>query len=283
MRKRLGTAMVGVIVALALTATPIFGSGTSRAGAASTPRTWAPGCNGEPYTWSQHPSGIGLTCDGVAIIEKVRWRHWGDATAQATGTLNAAQGCTPSCATAPRRHYAVTILASSIGYCGNRRVYGKITVHYKQAGHLRTITQPTFCSPTGQRPTPHPASMSVPSNPSEFRAQLAGGYFGCAVNEGGQTLCQGVPTTSQGSEPLVQVAKLQPDGQVTSCTEHQGTPVASCFEGNLGDPIPYLSPGQASTVGPFTCTVLKAGVECTVAATRKGFLITPESVTEIGG
>jgi hypothetical protein len=123
----------------------------------------------------------------------------------------------------------------------------------------------------------------VPSNPSEFRVRLAGGGLGCAVNEEGRTLCQGVPTTPEGREPLEQIAKLQSDGQVTSCTEYYAKEVISCFAGNLGDPIPYLSPGQQTTVGPFTCKVRTAGVECTVTATGKGFLITPESVTKVGG
>jgi hypothetical protein len=101
MRKRVGQITVGAIVALILTATPSFASGASRAWAASNGAIWLPGCNGAPYGWTQHPSKIGLTCDSVAIIVDVRWQHWGDATAHGTGTLNLAQGCTPSCATAP--------------------------------------------------------------------------------------------------------------------------------------------------------------------------------------
>ncbi len=120
-----------------------------------------------------------------------------------------------------------------------------------------------------------------PSNPPEFRVRLAGGTLGCDVAVG-QTLCQAVPSAPQASEPLVQVARLQPDGQATSCVA-RGLADDHCLQGDLGDPIPDLSAGQQTTVGPFTCTVLEAGVRCTVTATGKGFLITPASVTLVGG
>jgi hypothetical protein len=140
---------------IALMAAIVVATSIAPAGAAPAP-TWAPGCNGEPTGWSQHPSRIGLTCDSLDIIVGVRWRHWGRPTAQATGTLNAAIGCTPSCAQAPRHHYHVTIIASHIGYCGTRRVYGELTVGFSEAGHARKLVQPTFCSFSGQRPTSTP-------------------------------------------------------------------------------------------------------------------------------
>jgi len=56
-----------------------------------------------------------------------------------------------------------------------------------------------------------------------------------------------------------------------------------CFEGNVGEGTPTLSAGEVDTQGPFTCKVLATGVECTVTATGKGFVITPEAVTEVGG
>jgi hypothetical protein len=282
MRKGLGLAAVSAIVALTLMAAPELASATRGARAASTPTTWAPGCNGGPITWSQHPPELAFTCGGpTAIVVHLRWRHWGNATAQGSGTYEYA-GCTPNCAQARRRRAAATVTASNIGYCGTRRVYGKISVRFAPPGRLKNFSQPTVCSYTGQRPTSRPAPKPAPSNPSEFRVRLAGGTFGCAVGEVGETLCFGVPLTPEGSAPNVQVAKLQSGGQVTACVEH-GLSDVHCFEGNLGDPIPYLSPGQQTTVGPFTCKVLQAGVECTVTATGKGFLLTPEAVTEVGG
>jgi hypothetical protein len=128
----------------------------------------------------------------------------------------------------------------------------------------------------------HLAPPPSPSNPPEFRARLAGGTIGCGLGTEGM-LCQGVPTVPEMSNPIVQVAKLQPTGQLMSCTEYEAAPQAACLEGNMGDPIPNLTAGETSTVGLFTCKVLQTGVECTVTATGKGFLITPESVTEVGG
>lgn len=130
-------------------------------------------------------------------------------------------------------------------------------------------------------PLPPGHAAPLPSNPTEFRVRLAGGTFGCAVGEIEETVCFGAPTTPEGSTASVQVAKLQLTGQVTTCVEH-GSTDDHCFEGNLGDPIPYLSPGQQTTVGPFTCKVLESGVECTVMPIGKGFLITLTTTMSVG-
>jgi hypothetical protein len=286
MRKRMTFIPVGVIVALALMPAGALAAGggraASRAHPASTPRTWTAGCGGEP-DWSQHPSSIGLTCDSVAIIVGLRWRDWGDATAQAAGTLDAAMSCTPNCAEAPRRHYAVRVVASDIGYCGARRVYGEITVYYtgRQSGR-KPVSQPALCSTSGQRPTTHPAPKTAPSNPTEFYARPPGGFITCGIGGGVSeeqlVRCQGALI---GTNPLENVATLRPDGQVETCSRRQQE--VRCFEGNVGENTPTLSAGEADTIGPFTCKILEAGVECTVTATGKGFLITPQGVTEVGG
>jgi hypothetical protein len=130
--------------------------------------------------------------------------------------------------------------------------------------------------------TTHLAPAPLQSNPPEFRVRLAGGGFECSLGVSGM-LCVGAPNAPEGAEPLAQVAKLSSAGEVTRCTESLAKPVESCFVGNFGYPIPYLSFGQQTAVGPFTCKVLETGVECTVTATGKGFLITPQSVTEVGG
>jgi hypothetical protein len=285
MRTRLSFIPVGIIVALAVMATcaptSALASGTSRAGITSAkPTTWAPGCNGEPYDWSQHPSQIGLTCDGVAIIVGLRWRNWDDASAQATGTLNAAVSCTPNCAEAPRRHYAVRVVASDIGYCGTRRVYGDITVHYTESkAHQKPFTQPTLCSTSGQRPTTRPPATHRPPSPTEFYARPPGGFITCIMlGLPPEAVCFGGP---QSSDPPENVATLHPDGQVETCSRHQTE--VRCFEGNAGENTPTLSAGDVDNLGPFTCKVLASGVECTITATGKGFLITPESSTEVGG
>ncbi len=162
--KWLALSSAGLLAVLALEVTPAL-AGVVRGASAATPPTWAPGCNGEPYGWSQRPATVELTCDSVANITGLHWHNWGRATAQALGTLNAATGCTPNCAEAPRRHFAVRVLASNVGYCGARRVYATIAVHYlgAQAHRLKTITQPTFCSLGGARPKRTPPGPAHPS------------------------------------------------------------------------------------------------------------------------
>jgi hypothetical protein len=269
---------LGVVAAVMLVATTAPAGGAAIA--AAKPSVWAPGCNGTPRAWSQHPSQIGLTCDSVDVIVAVRWRRWGDATAEASGTLNAAEGCTPNCAEAPRHHYAVTIVASDIGYCGTRRVYGTITVRYTQAGRRRTISQPTYCTIDDQRPSSRPTPPALPSNPPAFYARPPGGFITCGISgvSEAQLVCYGGRVESN---PLENVASLQTDGQLETCSRHQSE--VRCFEGNVGERTPTLSPGAVDVRGPFTCKVLAAAVGCTVTATGKGFLITSESVTEVGG
>ncbi len=130
--------------------------------------------------------------------------------------------------------------------------------------------------------TTHLAPSPSQSNPPEFRVRLASGGFECSLGIS-DMLCVAAPSAPEGGEALAQVAKLSSAGEVTSCTESLAKPVESCFVGNLGYPIPYLSSGQQTTVGPFTCKVLEAGGECAVTATGKGFVITPQSVMEVGG
>jgi hypothetical protein len=278
MRKGLGLATVGIVVALALLAT---GALASSAGIASAkPTTWAPGCNGEPNGWSQHPTVIAFTCGGpTAIVARLRWVDWGDATARASGAYEYA-GCTPSCAQAPRHRAAATVVASDIGYCATRRVYGEISVRFTPPRRLKNFSQPTFCSYTGQRPTTRPAPKPATSNPTEFYARPPGGFVTCGVAgvAGEEVVCQGA---SQGNDPLENVVTLRPDGQVETCSRHQTE--VRCFEGNVGERTPTLSAGEVDTQGPFTCKVLASGVECTVISTGKGFLITPASVTEVSG
>jgi hypothetical protein len=130
--------------------------------------------------------------------------------------------------------------------------------------------------------TKHLAPTPVISNPTEFYARPPGGFITCGfaggVSEEQLVRCQGAPV---GSNPLESVATLQPDGHLETCSRHQTE--VRCFEGNVGENTPTLSAGAVDAIGPFTCKVLATGVECTVTATGKGFLITPESVTEVGG
>jgi hypothetical protein len=89
---------------------------------------------------------------------------------------------------------------------------------------------------------------------------------------------QAYPSEEAG-EALVQAVTLQLNGQVTKgCSGHE----SECDPGNPGI-APTFATGKVVTVGAFTCKVLETGVECTVTATGKGFVMTPESVTEVGG
>jgi hypothetical protein len=118
-----------------------------------------------------------------------------------------------------------------------------------------------------------------PAKVSEFEARLTSGHVLCALTGGDQLLCEGVPHTSGGGAPPVQVAKLRRDGVLTTCTQQPTDRV--CFEGDFGAPIPSFRPGRHIRVGPFACTVLKTGVRCTVAATGRGFRITPTAVIPV--
>ncbi len=124
------------------------------------------------------------------------------------------------------------------------------------------------------------SSLST-SNPTEFHARLTTVTIGCGIASPQQMACQGIPTTPGGSRPRLQVARLLPDGQVASCAERG--PGDDCRFGDLGERVPDLSPGTQTTVGPFTCKVSDTGVQCTVTATRKGFLITASDIAVVGG
>ena len=59
---------------------------------------------------------------------------------------------------------------------------------------------------------------SGPTNPPEFRAHVSAGFLGCSLSSVG-VLCQAAPTSTGQSNPLVQIAKLQPDGETTNCSD----------------------------------------------------------------
>jgi hypothetical protein len=139
----------------------------------------------------------------------------------------------------------------------------------------------------------HLAPAPVPSKPTAFEVRLPAGFFLCditvspIVGGGGLAGAGGAFCLSHGSRPAEvnwHAANVQSNGDVTSCSEEVSMMRADCYAGQGNDEgLPYLSPRQQTTVGSLTCKVLEAGVECTVTATGKGFLITPESSTEVGG
>lgn len=116
-------------------------------------------------------------------------------------------------------------------------------------------------------------------NPQEFRVQLARGSIACGAYVDDQVACFAGPTVPEGGVRVRQVATLRPDGQVVRCTD--GPRAEPCLQGDLGSPLPTLTTGQRTVIGPSTCTVLEAGVQCTLTATGKGFLITPTDISLI--
>jgi hypothetical protein len=140
--------------------------------------------------------------------------------------------------------------------------------------------------------TTHAAPAPTPST-TGFQVRLSAGFFLCGITlspiagEGGLAEAGGAFCLSHGSRPAEvnwHAANVQSNGDVTSCSEEVSMMRADCYTGQGNDEgLPYLSPGQETTVGPFTCKVLGTGVECTVTATGKGFLMTPESSAEVGG
>jgi hypothetical protein len=153
-------------------------------------------------------------------------------------------------------------------------------------GHPPGASPGFYILEQAKQPTP------PPSDSTGFQVRLTGGFFLCSITlsaSGGEALVNagGAFCLSHGSPPAESnwhAANVQPNGQVTSCSEDVSMMRPDCYSGQGNDiGLSYLSPGQQTTVGPLTCKVLEAGVECTVAATGKGFLITPETVTEVGG
>jgi hypothetical protein len=122
------------------------------------------------------------------------------------------------------------------------------------------------------------ATPGPPSPTTEFYANVAGGRIGCGLGPMSQMICMGIPA---GTEPLVQVAMVFPSGSVTSCQQSLDDP--SCFSGDLGERVPTIASGQEVTIGPYRCAVSDTGVQCTVAASGKGFMITLQQITGVGG
>lgn len=245
-----------------------------------------PGC-GAKVEWFQHPAEFPFFCDGTAYIEKAHWRHWGTARARASATMNeAALNGHNSVGTAPRRHSPVRIVASRIKTCGGRHAYTHIVIHFDKPmnGVKKTEADGLLPHCSANHAPAHPS----PASTAEFRTRPGGNFVACAMYAGGRAetgrvVCQGNPRAMEGEVPLVQLAKLQADGRVSTCSQPEAAGDHSCELGNFGDPIPTYAPGKHVRVGPFVCKVLASGVECTVATTGKGFLITPTEATSMGG
>jgi hypothetical protein len=122
------------------------------------------------------------------------------------------------------------------------------------------------------------ASTSPPPPTTEFYAAVPGGRIGCGIGPAAQILCIGFPAATAERMP---VAMLRPDGTVTSCTQSYDDP--ECFQGDLGERTPTIAAGKDLTIAQYHCAVSDTGVQCTITASGKGFEITLQQVTAVGG
>jgi hypothetical protein len=111
----------------------------------------------------------------------------------------------------------------------------------------------------------------------------APGPLACEMDDPAKIAFQGVSCQTLRSRDNLTV-RLKADGTVIGCMTHgTGDSGARCDLGNVGMNTPTFSVGQQATVGPFVCQVLATGVQCTIIATGKGFLMTANSLTGVGG
>jgi hypothetical protein len=235
------------------------------------------------------PKGFLIFQDGSWVLEKLRWTGWGSSVARATGISNSSND-KPDAASGKRIKTWVKVTLSNPGRFQGHEVYRCFTMTvpppassmYLCLGHANGVyimEETTHASP--KETAPKPAGKRV-----EF---YTGKGVNCAmIYEPGprgshgiqQAACGSRQAPPPGGEAFVQQVGLSPSGQVTKGCD--GPEPAKCNPGNAGI-APTFATGKVTTVGPFTCKVLEAGVECTVTPTGKGFLITPESLTEVGG
>jgi hypothetical protein len=92
----------------------------------------------------------------------------------------------------------------------------------------------------------------------------------------------GVHCQSERVHPyFAQVAELKPNGSATFCAARRVS--NRCDLGNAGEHASRLGYGRKATVGGFRCVVLRSGIECTIIASGKGFLITRSGMRGVGG
>jgi hypothetical protein len=241
--------------------------------------TWmaGPGCGGG-YEWLQHPRELPYFCDGTAVLEDARWRDWGKPQARASATLDEALlGAHDNPANAPRQRTPVTIVASHVKRCGGRRAYTSVVIHLSEdRGGPRTLRLASLlppCRRLGAQPAPPKAA--------EFYARPAGGLISCGMYAD-QVICQSSALVSAGTGTTQWVARMNADGRVSRCSQALSDGQDPCRAGNVGEGAPTYAPGKRVVVGPFTCEVLASGVECTLSASGKGFLIEPDAIAPVG-
>jgi hypothetical protein len=128
-----------------------------------------------------------------------------------------------------------------------------------------------------------PAEAGAVQGAAEFYARGPSGNtsVSCAIYDGygsvpATALCEHIARHSQSK------ATLRPNGSVVLCRTHSITS-NRCGLGNVGENAATYGVGKTVTVGRFACTVRAAGVQCTVTASGKGFLLGPKQLRAVGG
>jgi len=228
------------------------------------------------------PKGFLLFQDGQWSLERLRWTGWGSSVARATGVSNSSNDI-PNAAEGKRIKTWAHVTLSNPGRFKGHEVYRCFTLTVPPPasyppvclGHPHGASPGVYILELATQPAPAPTAVGF----------LAGHGLNCEMHDepgrpadSDDAFCESGRLVSEGGEVFAQTATLQLNGQVATCSGS----ASHCDLGNAGT-VPTYSPGKVVTVGAFTCKVLETGVECTVTATGKGFLITPESVAEVGG
>jgi hypothetical protein len=225
------------------------------------------------------PSGFVMFQDGSWVLERLRWTGWGSSVARATGVSNSSNDI-PNAAQGKRIKTWAHVTLSNPGRFQGHEVYRCFTMTVPSPASDMHLCLGHAHSIYILEPAKHPASKPA-TTALEF---FAGKGIACGMNDGSGPVaedgasCESRLVLSNGTEVFAQRAAVGLDGQIVTCAGSE----TACALGNPGI-SPTYSPGKVITVGAFTCKVLETGVECKVSVTGKGFLITPETVTKVGG
>jgi hypothetical protein len=132
------------------------------------------------------------------------------------------------------------------------------------------LALPTIAYGTTSLPRPKAAEFFVASAPGVgcfMVGETGGGTVGCYTE----------------SRSFQQKAILNASGEVQVCARHVHAFADACELGNAGERTPTYKAGKRIIVGAFRCQVVRFGVSCTVIATGKGFYMTAQHVSAVGG
>jgi hypothetical protein len=94
------------------------------------------------------PAQLVLACgDGNYSLTHLRWRHWGQRLASATGIAEA-NDCKPYCAAGHFHSYPVTVSADTLTRCNSAHYYARLAITYakaRPAGSAKRQVYPLPC------------------------------------------------------------------------------------------------------------------------------------------